>query len=1541
MDRPSPTDPDAAIQQKRLQALAETFHEAWSNATSADIQRFLPPRDDPLRPAALRELIKADLNIRWQRKQPVVLEAYLKNYPELSGRLTTDLIYEEFLVRQQFGDHPSLATYQQRFPAQFAELEAMVRSAQTGLSPSGPGSTANTSRPSLPSAGSPTLTTPQPPSREAPTVVAPNLRPSSAPSQTVMGYTMIKRLGSGSFAEVWEGEAPGGFPVAIKRIIMPLEDDQAQRELQSLESISKLRHLFILQTHRTFIHENHLYVVMELADGTLRDRMKQCQKAGLAAIPLAELLNYFRESAEALDYMHSKNLIHRDIKPHNILILNCHAKIADFGLATLRDPDRMMFTATGTGTPAYMAPEVWNRKVSPRSDQYSLAATWAEQRLGRWAIQGKDLPTLMMQHLAGTPDLTGLPAAEQEVVNKALAKAPDQRYPSCVEFVQALEEALVNEQGKSNRSSRLRGNVSPTGDSTQAVPSGQAPTQPVPSATAPIPSVPSAKVSPQPRRRSRIIVLVALFVLVGVGVLGGYVFHKRPVEPLASPTTRATTTETATPIKSEVWTALLRQADQALRDSNFADLPGLLDRAETMATEQPEGVAEVEARRALYLARDPAQAGERGRAVELLKNLVARTSPPLHAELCLEWARLAESNSALRDDARAALEASIPKLKDGDKERVETALANLLALEIRGIVPSLGPKSDWRKLLEDCRRAKPTGWVLACKAECLIEAANGKPAEAQLKEALAILSATTPMYGPRGLDLLAKGKSPAEVVTVLTDAPGVEKATTAMFAYDHYARALVAAANGKPEIVTTALAEALLLDEKSSRDDNTEGVFTGRRGRIADLLIVCLRTFRVVPEPGNPLKAPFRQRQDVMLGAVCANLLLHGPKGLATKDVALTIELKQCLALAGWYGPDPKAAGLADELGRDPGWNKLGAAAPPLLLAQARSQDLGTEVGKRSALTAYLQFMERSAEAIETAGDPAIAVTCYRTVLEPAFKIDAGPDRSAPVGKLNAYLGRIIATHPDAAWPFKDARRRAVDAWNEAVRLDESNAEYRVWRGKATLQLANYKLEDVEADATKALTLNKDLPSARALHGHTLLLRSRREKVPAKRLEPARAAVREYDEAVRLGQARKDSGADLADVLAGRSTARVELANYLPGSADPKERETLLRGARDDATAASKIEDRRDPDYAWAALGNALEDMAWLLKQKELYPAAVRAFTQAINLRGDLATYWLARGRCQYRQVVFGNDDRKILESAANDLDEALKNAPRPDQKAEASFWRAKILVAGGDLKSAEKDFETATQSPSTSGWPVYVLEWASLALSEAGRQSDAKERARYLKYAQDHAEKLLAFQGTEAPLPEASRILGQVYYLKGEPKKALDQYLAGLPLNDVPKADRSHLGLLLARIDCVLVNGLNDDFIKALKPSPAEVARRDAERAVQLAADPTIADSTRGYILGVSGIANDLAANERDVDPVRRKEFRAVLFDRLTQALKLAPDHPSAWMWQGTLGTEYMNRSQFKEALPLLEEARKKASPESRGVLDSRIKTCKDKLGR
>src|SRR5437660_692729 len=125
----------------------------------------------------------------------------------------------------------------------------------------------------------------------APTRIDPAARGPAPPDQilpTGSGYKILDSLGQGSFAEVFRGEAPGGIPVAIKRIIKPIDRKEAQRELQSLELIKKLRHPFLLATHSFWLSADRLFIVMELADGTLRDRLRDCVNASLPGIPLDE-----------------------------------------------------------------------------------------------------------------------------------------------------------------------------------------------------------------------------------------------------------------------------------------------------------------------------------------------------------------------------------------------------------------------------------------------------------------------------------------------------------------------------------------------------------------------------------------------------------------------------------------------------------------------------------------------------------------------------------------------------------------------------------------------------------------------------------------------------------------------------------------------------------------------------------------------------------------------------------------------------------------------------------------------------------------------------------------------------------------------------------------------------------------------------------------------------------------------------------------------------------------------------------------------------
>src|SRR5262249_44158273 len=157
------------------------------------------------------------------------------------------------------------------------------------------------------------------------------------------------------------------------------------------------------------------------------------------------LLRYFREAAEALDHLHEEQVQHRDIKPDNLLLLGQHIKVADFGLAKLLEKSSLQ-SASHAGTPVYMAPEVWNSKLSVHSDQYSLAIMYAELRTGRLPFAYESLPSLMKAHLLAVPDLTPLGPHEQRVLVQALAKDPSQRYPSCSAFVKALVEALMAEQ---------------------------------------------------------------------------------------------------------------------------------------------------------------------------------------------------------------------------------------------------------------------------------------------------------------------------------------------------------------------------------------------------------------------------------------------------------------------------------------------------------------------------------------------------------------------------------------------------------------------------------------------------------------------------------------------------------------------------------------------------------------------------------------------------------------------------------------------------------------------------------------------------------------------------------------------------------------------------------------------------------------------------------------------------------------------------------------------------------------------------------------
>ncbi len=264
--------------------------------------------------------------------------------------------------------------------------------------------------------------------------------------EPIPGYRLLEPLGSGGFGEVWKCEAPGGIHKAIKFVYgnlnsLDVDGARAEQELQALQCVKEVRHPFVCSLDRIEVVNGELVIVMELAERTLHDLCTECQAAGMIGIPGEDLLRYLRDTAEALDYMNEKhNLQHLDVKPRNLFLIGDHVKVADFGL--VKHLDRCSPSALlGGVTALYAPPETFDSKISPHSDQYSLAIVYQELLTGQRPFTGKNVRQLAQQHLTGEPDLRPLPEGERAIVGRALSKDPDKRFPNCMALVAGLYRA--------------------------------------------------------------------------------------------------------------------------------------------------------------------------------------------------------------------------------------------------------------------------------------------------------------------------------------------------------------------------------------------------------------------------------------------------------------------------------------------------------------------------------------------------------------------------------------------------------------------------------------------------------------------------------------------------------------------------------------------------------------------------------------------------------------------------------------------------------------------------------------------------------------------------------------------------------------------------------------------------------------------------------------------------------------------------------------------------------------------------------------------
>ena len=186
---------------------------------------------------------------------------------------------------------------------------------------------------------------------------------------------------------MWKARDDNGFEVALKFIRLDIRTGPA--ELRGLEVMRNVRNAHVLPMFRSWNFGNWLILALELGDQNLYQRLQEAEKRGEVGIPRPELLEHLREAAKGLDYLHGKNIRHRDVKPENLLLVGGSVKVADFSLVKLLEATVASNTNHHVaGTPFFTAPEAWRGKTHKHSDQFALAVSWCQLRGGKFPFHG-------------------------------------------------------------------------------------------------------------------------------------------------------------------------------------------------------------------------------------------------------------------------------------------------------------------------------------------------------------------------------------------------------------------------------------------------------------------------------------------------------------------------------------------------------------------------------------------------------------------------------------------------------------------------------------------------------------------------------------------------------------------------------------------------------------------------------------------------------------------------------------------------------------------------------------------------------------------------------------------------------------------------------------------------------------------------------------------------------------------------------------------------------------------------------------------------
>ncbi len=411
-------------------------------------------------------------------------------------------------------------------------------------------------------------------------------------------YQIKEEIGRGGMSTVYRAVDPtNGRTVAIKLMQERLSENKRAHErfIQEAEMVMALQHPAIVPVleygeiglaaadgNESNAEAGRLYIIMNyMAGGSLRQRLD----AG--AIPFTECQQILAQIAPALDTTHAKNIIHRDIKPHNILLdKNGNAYLSDFGVARLLGNEGAEQTVTLVGTPEFIAPEQVNEgNLTWQTDIYQLGVTLFHMLTGQLPFNGSSLK-IMIHHLTKPiPSAealnSALPSGVDRVLRRAMAKEPQARYLSAGDLLNALME--INNSATVTELFTFPPHLQPTPTSAPAP-------QRVAAAVAHTPTPVPAHAPPYAKRSLRAIIGMGMMAtVVGLSLFGVANF---------SQLTGGQTTETAVTVSEEdnevigvVEEALIPSQEQAVTDSNESEAADIAEESAESSNDEVNEVA--------------------------------------------------------------------------------------------------------------------------------------------------------------------------------------------------------------------------------------------------------------------------------------------------------------------------------------------------------------------------------------------------------------------------------------------------------------------------------------------------------------------------------------------------------------------------------------------------------------------------------------------------------------------------------------------------------------------------------------------------------------------------------------------------------------------------------------------------------------------------------------------------------------------------------------------------------------------------------------